>query len=340
MRIEVNIPVVDTKTCSDCKAEKPFSEFNKNGSRKDGLQANCKACKRDRRLADAESISEYQKNYRRENREDLKVWHRQNYEENREQILQNQKNQRETWGEEKRAEVAEYQHNYWLENRDELLAVNRQWRVDNPDLVKEYHENYRAQNHEKIVDYHKIYCRIPEVRSARNARNVGIRKTNVQVKISHDARTRRRLALKEAAAEKPCGFLDALGCSLEEWQEYLQRDMPVHSKTGAVATWDDFMAAPTRVHVDEVVPVTSWDLTNEFEYRLCFHFSNSQLLWADDNLRKGGHSRDPKKYVRLKAEKIQEFHRRVSEGLPGLPSFVKALPADPTPPPEVHVNKK
>lgn len=32
------------KCCSKCKETKPFTEFNKNKSKKDGLQAHCKSC--------------------------------------------------------------------------------------------------------------------------------------------------------------------------------------------------------------------------------------------------------------------------------------------------------
>ena len=43
-----------TKVCSKCKRELPISEFYKNKSRKDGLNAQCKNC-----------MNEYAKNYRK-----------------------------------------------------------------------------------------------------------------------------------------------------------------------------------------------------------------------------------------------------------------------------------
>lgn len=37
---------MQTKYCSKCKTEKSVSEFNKNRSRKDGLQSSCRECKK------------------------------------------------------------------------------------------------------------------------------------------------------------------------------------------------------------------------------------------------------------------------------------------------------
>lgn len=35
---------METKICTKCKLEKPISQFNKNISKKDGLQSECKQC--------------------------------------------------------------------------------------------------------------------------------------------------------------------------------------------------------------------------------------------------------------------------------------------------------
>lgn len=39
-------------------------------------------------------------------------------------------------------------------------------------------------------------------------------------------------------------------------------------------------------HLDHVIPVSSFDMTNEEDVRMCFHYSNLQPLWAADNLEK------------------------------------------------------
>lgn len=110
--------------------------------------------------------------------------------------------------------------------------------------------------------------------------------------------------LKRYKSPKHCKFEESLGCTLQEWEIHLQSNMPIHSKTKQIGTWEDFMATPARLHIDEIIPCDAWDLTDPVQYKLCFHYINSQLLWEFDNCSKGGYDRDPEKYDKLVAEKL------------------------------------
>jgi hypothetical protein len=39
-------------------------------------------------------------------------------------------------------------------------------------------------------------------------------------------------------------------------------------------------------HIDHIKPVSKFNLFNLNEQKECFHYSNLQPLWAEDNLRK------------------------------------------------------
>jgi len=39
-------------------------------------------------------------------------------------------------------------------------------------------------------------------------------------------------------------------------------------------------------HIDHIRPCASFDLTKEEEIQKCFHYSNLQPLWAEENLKK------------------------------------------------------
>lgn len=39
-------------------------------------------------------------------------------------------------------------------------------------------------------------------------------------------------------------------------------------------------------HIDHIIPCAAFDLSDEFEQRACFHYSNLQPLWAYDNIGK------------------------------------------------------
>ncbi len=40
-------------------------------------------------------------------------------------------------------------------------------------------------------------------------------------------------------------------------------------------------------HIDHIKPCAEFDLNNPEEQKKCFHFSNLQPLWAEENISKG-----------------------------------------------------
>jgi len=50
-------------------------------------------------------------------------------------------------------------------------------------------------------------------------------------------------------------------------------------------TWDNYGALGW--HVDHIRPCASFDLTDPEQVKACFHYTNLQPLWAEDNLKKG-----------------------------------------------------
>ena len=71
------------KTCTKCKEEKPFSEFHKDRTTKDGLHFQCKACKK-----------EYNRKYKKENKELIRESNRKYHQENKVLIIENKRKYR------------------------------------------------------------------------------------------------------------------------------------------------------------------------------------------------------------------------------------------------------
>ena len=65
--------IIETKVCKQCGIEKPFSEFDKHKTMKDGHLNKCKECRR-----------KYRKQYYEQNKEHEKEYHKQYYEQNKE----------------------------------------------------------------------------------------------------------------------------------------------------------------------------------------------------------------------------------------------------------------
>lgn len=80
-----------TKVCSRCKEEKPFSDFSKDRTRKDGIRGTCRACAREQNREyykrNREKTKEQVRKYKEENREKIRELNRKYREENRDYYL-------------------------------------------------------------------------------------------------------------------------------------------------------------------------------------------------------------------------------------------------------------
>lgn len=147
-------------------------------------------------------------------------------------------------------------------------------------------KRYRARHREKLVkqsrNWHEQH---PNYRSDweeanRDSRNRQRRKrwaTDVQWKLKCNIRHRVNLALKNA--QKAGSAVEALGCSVEELRVYLE------SKFQPGMTWENW--GLHGWHIDHVVPLSKFDLSDPLEYKKACHYTNLQPLWAFDNLQKG-----------------------------------------------------
>lgn len=140
------------KICSKCKQAKELACFSKQKSSKDGLKSACRACSaagsKAWRERNQESVNEYNKKYREENKEKraeiMADWR----DRNRERISDYNKN---AYAEnaDKRRETA---RTYYYENRDKYLRRHSE-KNENPEAKvakKEYNKNYVEKNREEL----------------------------------------------------------------------------------------------------------------------------------------------------------------------------------------------
>lgn len=73
---------------------------------------------------------------------------------------------------------------------------------------------------------------------------------------------------------------ELLGCSVQEFKHYIESKFKkgMSWANHGIHTW----------HIDHIKPVCSFDLTKEYDRKECFHYTNLQPLWANENLRKSG----------------------------------------------------
>jgi len=86
-----------------------------------------------------------------------------------------------------------------------------------------------------------------------------------------------RRALKRYNVSSFCR--EQLGYSLDDLRRHIERQFTPGMD------WDRF--AKAEIHIDHIVPLSSFDLSDPDEVRAAFALTNLRPLWATDNLSKG-----------------------------------------------------
>ena len=117
----------------------------------------------------------------------------------------------------------------------------------------------------------------PEARRQRAIKEAANKAANPCLRIAHTIRTRLGALAKRGFA-KPGRSQETMGCTWSELEAYLSKQLP------AEWTWKDF---GSKFHIDHIMPLASFDLTDKDQYKQACHFTNLQILSVQDNLSKG-----------------------------------------------------
>ncbi len=106
---------------------------------------------------------------------------------------------------------------------------------------------------------------------------------NIDYKILVLLRGRLLSAVKTQRTYKCSNTIDLVGCSKEELKTHLA-SLFYERESGEKMSLEKF--GMNGIHIDHIRPCTSFDLTDPEQQKQCFHYTNLQPLWAEDNLRK------------------------------------------------------
>ena len=155
--------------------------------------------------------------------------------------------------------IKEQHRVYRLKHRDKLNASRKEWGKNNPDKV--------ARNARKHREKYRV-----ELNKKRREK----RKQNINFKLRVAISNRIRLAINRGS--KNSTSYDLLGCTWEELRFHLEKQFSLGMN------WDNY----GKWHIDHIKPCCSFNLTDLEQQKLCFHYSNLQPLWAEDNFKKSG----------------------------------------------------
>lgn len=294
------------KTCSKCKEEKPYSEFYKDKTRKDGLEYKCNSCQKsynkDYYEANKEKCNAQSKAWREANKEKLKAYRKAYYEANKDRINTQTKAYRKANKEKIKAKKKAYQE----ANKDKLKTYNKAWREVNKDIIKAKSKAWREANKEKkkaldkayyeankdkIITQAKAYgeankekrkaynnsyrkANKDKINAYKNAYQKQRRKTNPLFRLKDNLRSRTWNAFKNKGYRKNTKTQEMLGVDWEVAKKHIERQF----KKGM--NWDNY----GEWHIDHIIPLASAN-TEERLKELC-HYSNLQPLWAENNISK------------------------------------------------------
>lgn len=196
---------------------------------------------------------------------------------------------------ERRAKKAAYDKARYADKREEKLAQVRLYLQQNAEAVRERQrkkywsdpekhrqrnrasskknrkkssareKEWRRNNKDKVRDYNLKY-----VNKKRN--------NDLLFRIKLNVRTRMCGAVSKCNSKKAGRTLRLVGCSAEQLREWLE------SKFLPGMTWEN--RGRHGWHIDHIVPLAKFDLSDPEQQAAAFHYTNLQPLWAKDNHRK------------------------------------------------------
>ena len=240
---------MDYHKCTKCGKEYPLKKeyFYRRNNRTKGFVSQCKKCS----------------NKRGENAREK---YRSN---NKEQIKEINKNYRETHKE----QTKEYSEKYRKQNKEKIKEMNKLF--SRTEKSKIYQGKYYKENKDKILAYSKEYR--AKNKDKINSYFQNKRHNDLHYRIYKNMQSRIQRAVKLDRTKKADSTEKLIGCSIDCFKKHLE------SKFQGSMMWDNY---GSDWHVDHIKPCASFDLSIISEQRKCFNYTNTQPLWAGDNLSK------------------------------------------------------
>lgn len=143
---------------------------------------------------------------------------------------------------------------------------NKQWKLKNKERISEYNYNYNV-----VVGRDKDVKRESD-RKYQNQRYA----SDPNYKLRSILRARMGVAIR--GQFRSGSAVRDLGCSIAELKLYIE------AKFRSGMSWANWN--PTGWHLDHIIPLAAFDLTNVDEFKKAAHYTNLQPLWRHENLMK------------------------------------------------------
>jgi len=183
------------------------------------------------------------------------------YYRNREHLLHGKKE----YSKVNKERIQEYRKTYYQQNKEEFLAKGKMWRERNAERHRQNSRDWSRNNPERKKENDYTYQK-------------GRMKTDPGYKLSRLLRTRLYNAIRYR--RKTGSAVRDLGMPIDAFLTYLNLD--ALDKYGIPYTGNE-----SKFHIDHVRPLASFNLEDAEQLKQAVHWSNLQVLRAEENLQKG-----------------------------------------------------
>ena len=156
---------------------------------------------------------------------------------------------------------------YYKKNKKRLNEQSKQWRNANKEYVSQQHKKWREQNKDR---HHTNYIKWKNQNREYLKKYRNNRRKQINIKLIDNVKRRINFAIKNKTKHS----IEYLGIDIQSYKIYLENlfQKGMSWKNYGVKGW----------HIDHIKPLSSAKNIQELEK--LFHYTNTQPLWAKDNL--------------------------------------------------------
>ncbi len=152
--------------------------------------------------------------------------------------------------------------------------ISKQYREKNPDIIKNYNKWYKNENKEQIQKYNSEYNKLNRetIQLRQNVNSKKRREIDINYSISISCRNRLTKFISKTNRQSSTNEL--LSCDINFLKEWFQYRFDTNM------TFDNY---GSYWHIDHVLPCSIFELSNNEELNICFHWTNLQPMEALQN---------------------------------------------------------
>lgn len=174
----------------------------------------------------------------------------------------------------------EYDKCRYDENVEYEKARAQKWREANPERYRRIVKEWRERNPERIREMRRRRSEDPKRREAVNAYYRKKRREDLNYRLAGSLRSRLRAATRAqlgGLSPKKGSAIENLGFPMKEFILYIE------GLFQEGMSWENY----GEWHLDHVLPLSGFDLSDPEQVKKVCHYTNLQPLWAKENIRKG-----------------------------------------------------